>query len=154
MHGPFPWHRHATSPRASVLSSCDQREIDQYYVQRMEPSQQLQMASRSPEGEGVQGSAATPLTAPRVRHSTMQPLSDALAQEINSYLKLGYTNKMLEDATNLDRIHLRKLRRNWVTTGSVVVHKEPPGRPKKLQPEHEKVFYKAAQFGILLNSLG
>ncbi len=118
----------------------------------MEPSQQLQMASQGPDG--AQSPAGTPLTAPRVKHSTMQPLSDALAQEINSYLKLGYTNKMLEDATNLDRIHLRKLRRNFVTTGSVIVHKEPPGRPKKLQPEHEKVVYKMALSRSLLDLLG
>lgn len=117
----------------------------------MEASQQLQMASPSPEGEGAQSPTATPPTAPRVKPSTMPPLSEAFAQEINSYLKLGYTNKMLEDATNLDRIHLRKLRRNFVTTGNVIVHKEPPGRPKKLQPEHEKVVYKMAHYRTSLN---
>lgn len=122
----------------------------------MEPSQQLQMASQGPEGEGAQSSTATPPTAPRVKHSTstMPSLSDALAQELNSYLKLGYTNKMLQDATNLDRIHLRKLRRNWVTTGNVIVHKEPPGRPKKLQPEHEKVGYNGAHFRMLFAFAG
>jgi len=118
----------------------------------MEASQQLQMASQGVEG--AHSPAGTPLIAPRVKHSTMQPLSDALAQDLNSYLKLGYTNTMLQDATNLDRIHLRKLRRNWVTTGSVIVHKEPPGRPKKLQPEHEKVVYNMALFLNIVKCAG
>jgi len=115
----------------------------------MEPSQQLQMASQG--AEEAPSPAGTALTTPRVKHSTVQPLSDALAQELNSYLKLGYTNKMLQDATNLDRIHLRKLRRNWATTGNVIVHTEPPGRPKKLQPEHEKVVNNMA---LLQNVVG
>ena len=68
-----------------------------------------------------------------------EPLSEQLRQEVTFYLQRGDTNKMIFDATNIPRIRIRKLRKNWVTTGSVVVHAEPTGRPKKLLPEHEKV---------------
>ena len=68
-----------------------------------------------------------------------EPLSEQLRQEVTFYLQRGDTNKMIFDATNMPKIRIRKLRKNWVTTGSVVVHAEPAGRPKKLRPEHEKV---------------
>ena len=75
------------------------------------------------------------------RHSSIMPLeiSEGLKQEVTFYLQRGDTNRMIHDATQIDKIHIRKLRRNFMTTGNVVPPSPPPGRPKKLGPEHEQV---------------
>lgn len=68
-----------------------------------------------------------------------EAVSEQTRHAVNEYLRRDWTNKMIQDETNLNRLHIRKLRKNWTTTGDCVVHTEPPGRPKKLQEEHEEV---------------